>query len=96
MHIKSFIRQLRLLTIIFPLIVLAGCFSDGSGPDKVRDAAPPPPQEVEGVLVNTPVSGAQWGPGESDLTTVNGKFPYTEGDTVSLLAIFSWVLLELL
>ena len=52
MHLKSFTRKLRLLTIIFPLIVLAGCWGNGSGPSSTSDGkASPPPTFVE-VLKN--------------------------------------------
>ena len=79
MHLKSFTRKLRLLTIIFPLIALAGCWGNGSGPSSTPDAK----RQVEGELVNSPVSGAQWGSGGESGLTVNGVFPYTEGDTVT-------------
>ena len=51
MHLKSFTRKLRLLTIIFPLIALAGCWGNGSGPSSTPDAKrpdqPPPLEPVE-------------------------------------------------
>ena len=43
MHLKSFTRKLRLLTIIFPLIALAGCWGNGSGPSSTNDSRPPLP-----------------------------------------------------
>ena len=33
----------RLLTTILPLIVLAGCFGKGQGPDRIQGNPPPPP-----------------------------------------------------
>jgi hypothetical protein len=50
MPLKSFTRKLRLLTIIFPLIALAGCWGNGSGPSSTNDAkAPPRPPPLEPV-----------------------------------------------
>jgi len=56
MHLKSFMRKLRLLTIIFPLIALAGCWGNGSGPSSTPDAkAPPrPPQPPPVELLTNP------------------------------------------
>jgi len=55
MHLKSFTRKLRLLTIIFPLIALAGCWGNGSGPSSTNDAKrpdQPPPLEPAELLNN--------------------------------------------
>jgi beta-glucanase (GH16 family) len=79
MHLKSNMRKLCQLTIIFPFIVLAGCWGNGSGPSSTSDAK----REVVGALVNSPVSGAEWASGDESGLTVNGDYPYTEGDTVT-------------
>ena len=79
MHLKSNMRKLCQLAIIFPFIVLAGCWGSGSGPSSTSDAK----REVVGALVNSPVTGAEWASGGESGLTVSGDYPYTEGDTVT-------------
>jgi len=80
MHLKSYIHQLRLLTIILPFIVLAGCFTDGSGPDKVRDAPagakppPPPPLPIVELLKNRDFEA-----GDASSGDINGTPPRWSG-----------------
>ena len=67
--------------IIVFVSVLAGCFNDGRGDKKISDA---PAQELIGILINSPVSGAAYDTrGESGLTEVGGKFSYVDGNNVT-------------
>ena len=82
MHTKSFIRQLRLITVIIPFIALLGCFGDGSGPDSIAATSRP---AVAGVFINSAVGGVSYrtSSGLSGLTDADGMYDYASGDTVT-------------
>ena len=84
MHSKSILHLSRLLTISVLSLVLMGCWGNGDGPSGVPDARPPPPLALVGMLVNAPVSGAEFEtPTQSGLTEAGGQFPYLTGENVT-------------
>lgn len=74
--------MLRFVTIFIPVMLLLGCFGEGSGQKRILATAIPP---VTGIFVDSAVSGAGWqtSGGESGVTNDLGEFTYVPGTAVT-------------
>ena len=82
MHSKSIMRLSRLLTIGVLSLLLIGCWGNGDGPNGVSDPRPPTSQPLQGLLVDSKVTGAAYDTASQSALTDEGKYLYIEGDDV--------------
>ena len=57
MHSKHITRRLRHLTSILPALLLAACFGEGDGPERILGT---PQAPLTGLLVDARVLGVAW------------------------------------
>ncbi|MGI9341658.1 MAG: Ig-like domain-containing protein [Gammaproteobacteria bacterium] len=76
MQFDSAVRIMRIGTLLITLALLAGC-GNGRGAQQIPGTPQP---SLTGVLVDSPVSGAEWktSGGRSGLTNGSGEFDYTQ------------------